>query len=108
MRGVFLPLILKSCPIFPLFVTLKTTVPAGKLFFESLKPHSFAVTKTVVAFAVLEGEASAGTTSPAAAPMPARASVATAIRSRSQRVYLLSVNGIAAPSREYQRSFSIG
>ena len=48
---VFLPLILKSCGILPLFMTVKTTVPCGTLSFESLNLNSVAVTVTAAALA---------------------------------------------------------
>src|SRR5690349_15457111 len=58
--GVFLPAILKSCGILPLFVTVKVTDPAGTEAFESLNLNSLAVTVTAVACAC-DRAASAGT-----------------------------------------------
>ena len=55
--GVFLPAILKSWLILPLFVTLNVVTPLTIVFFESVKlnsPGLPAVTVTVVADAVLE------------------------------------------------------
>src|SRR3954463_10070772 len=49
--GVFLPAILKSCGILPLFVTEKVTEPAGTDALESLNLNSLAVTVTAVACA---------------------------------------------------------
>src|SRR2546423_6203235 len=48
---VFLPTILKSCAILPLFVTLKMTTPWRAEFVESLNLYSVAFTVTVVAVA---------------------------------------------------------
>src|SRR5512133_1491079 len=75
--GVTLPPILKLCPIFPLFVTSKMTVPTGTDDFESVNLNSLAVTRTVTTF---DGAPKAGTTSAAATPIPASASVAPAIQ----------------------------
>ena len=53
--AVFLPAILKSWLIVPLFVTLKVVTPLTIVFFESVKRNSLglpAVTATVVAVAV--------------------------------------------------------
>src|SRR6476469_10602225 len=49
---VFLPAILKSCWIEPLFVTLNDTLPCGALLRESLNENSFAVTETDVVCAL--------------------------------------------------------
>src|SRR3954470_7933989 len=48
MTFVFLPAILKSCGDGPLFTSLKTTLPCGAVFRESVNLKSFAVTFTVV------------------------------------------------------------
>src|SRR3954452_7086942 len=58
--GVFLPAILKSCGILPLFVTEKVIEPAGTDAFQSLNLNSLAVTVTGVACAC-DRAASAGT-----------------------------------------------
>src|SRR4051794_27403166 len=51
---VFLPAILKSCLIEPLFTTLNVTLPCGALLRESLNENSFAATDTEVARAAFE------------------------------------------------------
>ncbi len=53
MVGVFLPLILKSWPILPLFSTLKMTVPTGTVFLERTNLNSVALTTTVTGFATV-------------------------------------------------------
>src|SRR4029079_8782044 len=51
MSAVFLPLILKSCWILPLFTTVNVTLPCGTTVFESLNLKSDPVTVTVATLA---------------------------------------------------------
>jgi hypothetical protein len=78
--AVFLPAILKSCASFPLFTTVKTTVPCLAVLVDSANLNSVAVTLTAVVAerAVCAGAANAGTATASAAkataiPAPRRA-----------------------------------
>ena len=75
-RGVFLPLILKSCATLPLLTTVKITVPSGTFDFESLNLNSVIVTVTFVVGATAALAELPDEEKMAAAPTPATASTA--------------------------------
>ncbi len=80
---VFLPLILKSCSIFPLFVTLKiTVVPLGTLLLDSANLNSVAVTLIVTVFEAEDPAPIAGIANGAAAPAAPTTRSANKIRTR--------------------------
>ena len=74
---VFLPLILKSCEILPLLITVKTTVPVGTLRREKTYLNSDAFTVTFVGATTFVLAAPAGRKTPAITP--ASASVANPV-----------------------------
>ena len=78
-----MPLILKSCAILPLFVTLKmTVVPVGTTVLESLNFHSEAVTLIVTVLAAVECAPIAGIAN--AAPAPTTPTIKSARRMRTR------------------------